>query len=261
MRQMWELPRPSLTNRLGRLLAALSLVWAAAAVPLTVWLSVRTPPQPPAPATRELSVMERAAVRSAAQELANSPVALTFTAVSATAHLQVEQVADVARNVSYGKVISGSQHGDLITIGDRVMLRGNSDFWATVGVPTADPGWIEVGDRLGVIPFPLTHAVSLLDPTPQSTVDTSVSDSETMAFRNADLVAQFTTAAISQLDFGPRSAKLAHAPADAAQRLSTAATTPAVTSKLVGSATSLAVSSTPAPPAGPGPAPADAPAN
>jgi hypothetical protein len=255
VRQMWELPGPSLAQRTLRAALVLGLIWAAAAMPLTTWLALRERPDAPPPSpTRELSVMERTAVRYGAQSLATTPVSLSSTVVSASARLDVEQIADAAHAVSYGQVRSGSQSAELLVVGDCVMLRGESAFWATVGVLTSNTGWIDVGDRLGTIPFPLSDALASLDPMPDSRVDTSFLAPEKMTFHNGNVVAQFTESGIVELTVGERRAKLAQAPGDAVPRVAAAVSTPVPAAKLIGTSGSLTVSATPnpAPAADPG---------
>jgi hypothetical protein len=231
-----------------RAILVLAMVWAVTAVPLTLWLALRERPAgSPPPLMRELSVMERAAVRYGAQSLSTAPVSLSSTVISAAARLDVEQIADAAHAVSYGQVRSGSQHAELLVVGDRVMLRGESAFWATVGVPTSDPGWIEVADRLGTIPFPLSDALASLDPVPDSRVDSPAPAAEKMTFHNGNVVAQFTEAAIVEVTVGERSAKLGQAPGDAVPRIAAAASTPVSAAKLIGTSGSLTVSATPNP--------------
>jgi hypothetical protein len=203
---------------------------------------------------RELSVIERTAVRYGAQSLSTVPVSLSSTVISAAARLNVEQIADATHAVCYGQVRSGSQRAELLVVGDRVMLRGESAFWATVGVPTSDPGWIEVGDRLGTIPFPLSDALASLDPVPDSRVDIPGSAAEKMTFHNGNVIAQFTEAAIVELTVGERSAKLAHAPGDAVPRIAAAASTAVPAAKLIGTSGALTVSATPNPALPPAPA-------
>lgn len=248
MKQMWELPGPKAGQRVSRITVAMTLVWAVIAVPLTLWLALREHPVATPPPTRDLSVMERTAVRTAAQALSTAPINVKCTVTSANAQLEVEQIADAARGVAYGRVTSKSQAADLLVIGERVLLRGSSQFWATVGVMTADAGWIEVGDHLGVIPFPLAAAVSKLDPVKGSFVDNPAADAETMTFHNGNLAATFTEAAISQLNVEGRDGKLSQAPADGPAQIEAAATTPVPAAKLIGASGSLTVSAAPPPP-------------
>lgn len=256
VRQMWELPRPSLVQRTSRATLVLGLTWAVVAMPLTTWLALRERPAgpPPSPPARELSVMERTAVRYGAQSLATTPVSLSSTVISASARLDVEQITDAAHAVSYGQVRSGSQSAELLVVGDCVMLRGESAFWATVGVPISDPGWIEVGDRLGTILFPLSDALASLDPMPDSRVDTPAPAAEKMTFHNGNVVAQFTESGIVELTVGERRAKLAQAPGDAVSHIAAAASTPVPAAKLIGTPGSLTVSATPDPALPPAPA-------
>ncbi|BBY54076.1 hypothetical protein H7J07_05560 [Mycobacterium koreense] len=250
MRQMWELPGPTLLQRAGKAAVAIALVWALAAVPLTVWLATRERPLPPAPPTRPLSAMEAAAVRASAQSLATDPVKVESTVTTANAQLQVSQVVDVSRAVSYGDVTSQSHHGDLIVVSGHTLLRGSPQFWASVGIPTSEPGWIDVDDRLGVIPFPMLEAVSQLDPTDETYVDHAEAGAETVTFHSGDLAAVFTEAGIAEMTVGDREGKLSPAPGDATSSLNAAANTTVPTTKLIGASGALTVSvAPPAPPA------------
>lgn len=248
VKQMWELPGPKAGQRVSRITVAMTLVWAVIAVPLTLWLALREHPVATPPPTRDLSVMERTAVRSTAQALATAPITVKSTVTSANAQLEVEQIADAASGVAYGRVTSKSQAADLLVIGERVLLRGSSQFWATVGVMTADASWIEVGDHLGVIPFPLAAAVNKLDPVRGSFVGNPVADAETMTFHNGNLAATFTEAAISQLNVAGRDGKLSSAPANAALQIEATASASVPAAKLIGASGSLTVSAAPPPP-------------
>ncbi|WP_157680280.1 hypothetical protein [Mycobacterium dioxanotrophicus] len=254
MREMWELPRPSAGSRATRVVLTLALVWATVAVPLTVWLALRTPPPEPVPATRTPSVLEAAALRYAGQTLSTGPVTLASTVTTATARLEVQETADPSHAVSYGKVRSGTQTAELLVIGTRVLLRGDSAFWSSVGVPTAEPGWIEVGDRLGRIPFPLSEAITALG-ADKVEVNTPAAGSDTMTARIGNLVADFNAAGVSALTVRGRSAAVTRAPADAPARVSAVAGSDPAAAKLVGASGSLTVSAPPAPEPPPVPAP------
>lgn len=249
MREIWELPKPGWKKRLSAVALVLALVWAAAAIPLTIWQALR-PVKVEVPAERPLSVMELAAVRYAGQALSTAPVTLSSVVESAAARLEVEETSDAARSVSYGRVrsSSGGQTADLIAVGDRVLLRGGSAFWSSVGVLTPETGWIEVGDRLGVIPFPLASTVSELQDSPETQVDTPAADATEMTFSSGVMAATFTDAGVTALTYDGRAATLTAAPRDARSRVA------AVTAesrnefpKLVGASGALTVSLPPEP--------------
>jgi len=249
VREMWELPEPSLGTKAVRAATVIALVWAVAAVPLVLWLTLRTPPAAPPPPQRELSTMERAAVHLAGQELSTSPVTLTSTVTSAAARLEVEETVDIARGVSVGQVRSGSQTAEMMTLGDKVMLRGNAAFWSTVGVPTSEPGWIEVGDRLGAIPFPLRAAIAALEPGDEARVDTAPGDGATMIFRNGTLTAGFTGATVVSLTADERTAAVTPPVSQLRSRLAAVAgDAPAAAGTLTGTSGALTVAAVPAPP-------------
>lgn len=248
MREMWELPGPSAGTRALRAARDLGLAWAVVAVPLTLWLALRTPPEPPAPAHRSLSVMENAAAHGGTQELSHELVSLSSTVVSATARLEVSETADVARGFSHGSVRSGTQSAELLVFGGRVLLRGGAAFWSTVGVPTSEPGWIEVGDRLGTIPFPVAQASAALEPGPGAVVDFTSPGAAAMTFRNGALVAEFTNTCLAMLTLGDRTAKVARPSVDELAALTSAPFDRiGDTAKLVGTSGALTVSPIPPP--------------
>lgn len=248
MRDMWELPKPSLASRAVRVVIALAVVWAVVAVPLTVMLAHRVTPPPAPPATRPLNVMEEATVRYAAQSLSTSPVTLTFTVTSPSAELHVTQSTDAARNVSYGTVVSQGQNAELAVNGDTVLMHGSPQFWASVGVPTSEPGWIDVGDRLGDVPFPVISVISKLDPSGSPYVDNPAPGADKMTFHRGGLTMMFTEAGPAELILDNRSAKVVPTPADARARLDAAAATPPSPLKLIGATGSLTVAGPPLPP-------------
>lgn len=248
MRDMWELPKPSLGSRSAKVLLVIALLWAVAAVPVTVALARRHTPPPPPPETRPLTAMEKATVRYAAQALSIVPVTLKFTVISPNAEMHVTETIDAARNIAYGQVSSQNKDADLIITGGSVLLRGAPPFWASVGVPTSEPGWIEAGNRLGDLPFPITEAISKMDPSGSSFVDNPQPGSDTTTFHNGDLTVVFTEAGPAEITLSGRTAKLEPAPSDARSRLDGAATTPIPPMKLIGGAGSLTVSGVPAAP-------------
>lgn len=249
MREMWELPGPSARARALQAVQIVGLVWALVAVPLTIWLVLRTPPAPPPPATRHLSVMENAAVSISARSLANSQVSLSSTVDSAAARLEVKETVDVVRGIAHGTVQSQSQSAELLTLGDRVLLRGSAAFWATIGVPTNDPDWIEVGDRLGAISFPIAQALKALAPGPDAVVDYPAADASEMTFHAGNLAADFTASGLTQLTMGSRSAKVARPSASDVTALNAAPVDHVGdVAKLVGNSGALTVAPLPAPP-------------
>lgn len=259
MREMWELPAPRAGARVLRAVMVLVMAWAVVAVPLTLWLTLRTPPAEPPPRQRALSALEDAAVRYAGESLSTAPVTLSSTVISAVARLEVDQTIDVDRGVSYGKVRSGAQSADLMVSGDRVLLRSGPAFWSTVGVPTSDPGWIEVGDRLGTIPFPLGEALGALTPDPHAQVDTSGPEATTATFRNGGLAAEFSDTGVVKLTIGDRTAEVSRPDKGTLAQLASAPVDQIVgAAKLTGISGALTVSATPEPP--PPPPPTDTPA-
>ncbi len=255
MRDMWQLPGPSFARRGATAALIAAVVWAVVAVPLTVVLARRQTPPPPPPATRPLTVMEQATVRYSAQALAVTPITLKFVVVTPNAEMHVTQVTDTARSVSYGKVSSQNRDADLLVVGNNVLIRGAPPFWASVGVPTSEPGWVEVGNHLGDLPFPLTDAVTKADPSASAYVDTPQPGEDKMTFHNGDLTAVFTEAGPAEITLAGRTAKLEPAPHDARARLDQAATTPIPPAKLIGGSGSLTVSGAPSAPPPPQPEP------
>lgn len=261
MREMWQLPKQSAWRRLWRVVQVVALVWAVVAVPVTVWLSLRVTPAPPPPERRPLTVIEEAAVRYAAQTLRTTSTAVTETVTTPLAQLRVEQTFDPLRGVSTGTVHSGSQTAELLAVGGRVLLRGNAPFWSSVGVPTAETGWVEVDDRLGMsLLYPLTRAAGALTTDPKSTV--TGSPAAAVTFRNGSVTATFSSDGLTSVTVGDRTATV-NRPTDAALAKLAAspppgwdAVPPAV---LSGGGGVLVVTppAPPAPPASPAPAPAE----
>lgn len=215
---MWQLPRQSLWKRSRRAVTVTALVWALAAIPLVAWLALRTPPPAAAPEWRALTPVESAAVRYGGQALRTEPVSLTSTVTSPMAQLRVEETVDPARSVSTGVVRSGSETADMMAVGGRVLLRGGAPFWATLGVPTSEPGWVDVGDRLGVrVTFPLDQAAAAMVPGPQSQI--SGNDPSSPTFRNGSLTAVFGGEGISALTFSGRTASVARPGGEALAKL------------------------------------------
>lgn len=248
MRDVWELPKPSLGNRTAKVLLVLALLWSVVAVPVTVMLARRHTPPPPPPETRPLTAMEKATVRYAAQALSATPVTLKFTVVSPNAEMHVTETVDAARNIAYGQVSSQNQNADLIVTSGSVLLRGGPQFWASVGVPTSESGWIEAGNRLGDLPFPITEVISKMDPSASTYVDNPRDGADTTTFHNGDLTVVFTEAGPAEVTLAGRTAKLGPAPGDARARLDGSATTPIPPVKLIGGSGTLTVSGVPAPP-------------
>lgn len=254
MRDMWELPSTSLARRAALSALVLAIVWAVVAVPLTVTLARRQTPPPPPPATRSLTAMEKATVRYSGQALSVTPITLKFVVTTPNAELHIAQITDASRGVSYGKVTSQGKDADLLVSGNNVLLRATPPFWASVGVPTSEPGWIVVGNYLGDLPFPLTEAIGNLDPNAHAYVDNPKPDDEMVTFHNGDFSAVFTEAGPAELKLGNREAKLEPAPNDARAHLDQAVSTPLPPARLIGASGSLTVSGVPNPPPAPEPA-------
>ena len=220
MREMWQLPKKSLRSRAWRILKIAALLWAAVALPLTLWLTLRTPTPTPAPTQRPLTTIEAAAVRYGSQALLTQPVALTSTVTSPMAQLQVEETVDPARGVIRGGVRSSSQTAELLVVADRVLLRGGSGFWASLGVPTAESGWVDVGDRLGAaVPFPLSQAAAALATGPQALMDSAPEGSTSATFHNGTLTAVFGDDGLTSITHGERTATVSHPNSDALAKL------------------------------------------
>jgi hypothetical protein len=260
MREMWELPKQGLFQRLRPVLAAAAVLWACAAIPLTIWLSLRTPPQPPPPPQREMTSVEAAAVSHATQSLRSEPVTLTSTTVVPMAQLEITETVDPNRRTGHGTVRSGRESAELLVVGDRVLLRGGAPFWATLGIPTAEPGWVDVGDRLGAdLRFPLTDAAVALTAGPAEMVNTSDAPAGATV-RAGEVTVVFDASGIASVTTGDRTATISRPAGDVLSRL--AATPPpgwdAPVAVLNAQGGSLTVA--PVPPPAPAPAPApDAP--
>lgn len=259
MRNVWQLPNNSGRARLSRSLKIGTVLWAVIAVPLTLWLTLRTPPAPPVPPQRALTAVESAAVTYAAQSLLGRPVTLTSTVVSPAGRLEVTETVDLTRGVRRGSVTSMSQTAELLVVGDRVLLKGGAPFWSTLGVPTAEAGWVDVGDRIGKLPFPLFDATAALTPAPQATMDGHSDTADAATFRNGSLVAVFGDSGVTTVTFGDRTATIAPASGDALAKLASSPppawnTALATLTGVVGSF-SVAPPPAPAPPGGAEPAP------
>ncbi len=255
MREMWQLPKRSAWSRLRKLLTVAGLVWAVAAVPLTLWLADRNPTPPPPAAWRPLTAVEDSAVRYGAQALRKDPVSLVSTVTSPMAQLRVEETVDPVRLVSVGVVRSGSQTAEFIAAGGRVLLRGSAPFWSTLGVPTSDRGWVDVGDRLGVrVAFPLDQAAAAMVPDAQMSVSTTGDMTSSSVVRNGAVNVVFGDDGISAITLSERTATVARPTGDALAKLA-AAPAPdwdAEVSVLAGTGGALTVSPpTPAPPGAP----------
>ena len=220
MREMWQLPKKSLRSRAWHILKLAALLWAIVALPLTVWLAQRITPPPSPPAQRALTPMEAAAVRYGAQVLLTQPVNLTSTVTSPMAQLQVEETVDPARGVIRGTVRSSSQKAELLVVADRVLLRGGSGFWASLGVPTAESGWVDVGDRLGAaVPFPLSQAAAALATGPQALMDSAPEGSTSATFHNGTLTAVFGDDGLTSITRGERTATVSRPSGDSLAKL------------------------------------------
>ena len=257
MRDMWELPGPTAKTRLTRAAVVIGLVWAIIAVPLTAWLVLRTPPAPPEPAQRELSVMESAAVSSATGALKTGVVQVSGRIDSHLARFEVAQNVQTASGDSIGKVNSGQESADLLVTGGNVLLRGDSSFWSSVGVPTAYRGWVNVGDLLGPIAFPLDKATAALAQGPSSRIDNSASTGDTIVYRTDTASAGFTAKGLSSVTFGDRTVQVKFGADDVTGPLAAARNDAGAAAKLTGTSGALTVSEPPRPRPAPGPAPAN----
>lgn len=247
MREMWQLPRTSVWGRARKTATVVALAWALVAVPLTLWMAMRAPAPAPTPAQRPLTAIESAAVRYGAQALLRNPVTITYTVTSPMAQLQVEETIDPTRGISHGEVRSGSQTAELLAVDGRVLLRGGSAFWSTLGVPTAEKDWIDIGDRLGTrVTFPLAQAADALVPGPESRIDSAPEGATTTTFRNPTVVAVFGSEGITTLTLSDRTGALSRPSGDALAKL--AGTAPpdrdAKIATLAGSGGSLTVTPT-----------------
>lgn len=252
MREMHQLPKPSVWRRSRRALTAVVLIWAVAAVPLTLWTGLRTPPPQEHPEWRALTVVEESAVRYGSRALRTEAFSLTSTVTSPMMELRVEETVDPTRTVSVGVVRSGSHTAQMVAANGRVLLRDGAPFWSTLGVPTADPGWVDVGDRLGVrVTFPLEQAAAAMVAGPQATI--SAGSAETSTFRNGALTVVFGHTGVSTITFSERTAAVSGPNGYALAKL---AGTPAPgwdagVAALAGAGGALTVTpATPAPPAG-----------
>lgn len=257
MREMWQLPKKSLRSRAWLILKVVTIVWAVMAVPITIWLSGRTTPPPPLAPERSLTAVDSAATRYASQALLSQPVTLTETVVTPLAQLRVEQTVDIGRGVRHGVVRSGSQTAELLSVGDKVLLRGPAPFWASLGVPTAEPGWVQVDDKLGAsLLFPLAQAAAALLSGPQALMDNTADASAPATYRNGSLTAVIDADGVTTLTLGNRTAAVARPSGDALAKL-VASPPPgwdAGPAALTGTGGALTVT-----PAGPPPPPGEAP--
>ena len=255
MREMWQLPKRSVWDRLRKYLIVAGLIWAVAAIPLTVWLAERNPTPPPAAQWRPLTAVEDSAVRYGAQALRTEPVSLVSTVTSPMTQLRVEETVDPVRLVSVGVVRSGSQTAEFLAAGGRVLLRGSAPFWSTLGVPTADRGWVDVGDRLGVrVAFPLDQAAAAMVPGAQMSISTTGDTASSSVIRNGTVNTVFGKDGISAITLSERTATVSRPNGEELAKLaaSPAPGWEADVSVLAGSGGSLTVSPpTPAPPGAP----------
>ncbi|SIM03848.1 Uncharacterised protein [Mycobacteroides abscessus subsp. abscessus] len=248
MREMWELPGLTLKQKAARGGLAIALVWALAAVPLVAWLALRDPVLPPPPAERELSVMELAAVADARSELSNGYVHVESQVTTAVARFEVTETVQAATSDSIGKVRSGVESADLLVATNLVYLRGNSSFWASIGVPTAFEGWVNVGALFGNIAFPLRTATAALTPGPQTRVENTAPGIAQTVYRSEKATAIFTAAGVISITINDRTAKINTGAADVSGPLSGARAEVAGAGRLIGSSGAWTVTE-PAPPA------------
>ncbi|KXO90977.1 hypothetical protein AXK58_21335 [Tsukamurella tyrosinosolvens] len=243
---MYEPPKTPFKEWAPRALVVVALVWAVVAVPLCGWLLWRGPEPTPQPAERELTAVDAAAVSYAHTAVTTGWVQVKSQVTSSIVRLEVEQTVEAATGNSTGRVLSASTAADLLVLGDKVMLRGNAEFWATLGVMTSTPGWVDVENKLGDLPFPLAKAAKSLAPSKDARIGTSETDKT--EFRNGDLRATFSRNGISSLTLGDRAATVADTAPPAAEQLAAWQADAAITAKLSGVSGSLTVAPAPAPP-------------
>ena len=246
MREIWELPGSTVMTKVIRSSVVLGLVWALVSVPLMVWLATRTEPAPPPPPDRDLTVTEQLAATMISERLSQGYVTLTHQVTTPVAKFEVTEIVQAASGDAIGKVTSGAETAELLVAGDSTFLRGNSAFWSTIGIPTAFAGWVDIGNQLGRIQFPLAQVVAALAPSPQSRIMTDTPDPSIAILRNGDVTAQLVAQGVVQLSVGERTAASSRAE-DTTAQLQTAITEAAAPGRLDGTSGGLTVSA-PAPP-------------
>lgn len=249
---MWELPGSTVKTKMIQAAVVVGLVWAVVAVPLTVWLAAREEPAPPPPPERELTVTEQLAATLISERLSQGYVTLVHPVTTPVARFEVTETVQAASGDAVGTVVSGGESAELLVASGSTFLRGNSAFWSTIGVPTAFVGWVDVGNQLGRIQFPLAEAVAGLAPSPQSRIETETPDPSIAVYRNGDVTAQLVAEGVVQLSVGDREATISRAQ-DSTAQLETAAVEAAVAGKLDGTSGGLTVSEPPPPPPAPEP--------
>ena len=253
VREMWELPSSTVKTKLIRSGVVLALVWALVAAPLTVWLAVRTEPAPPPPPDRELTVTEKLAATLVSERLSQGYITLTHQVTTPVAKFEVTEAVQAASGDSIGTVKSGSETAELLVAAGSTFLRANSAFWSTSGVPTSFVGWVDIGNQLGRIQFPLKEAVAGIAPSPQSRIETATPDPSIAVYRNGNVTAQLVDKGVVQLSVAERTATSSRAE-DTTARLQTAITEVEVPGRLEGTSGGLTVSEpAPAPPPPPAP--------
>lgn len=234
MREIWELPGPSMQQRLIRGVMAVALVWALVAVPLTLWLAVRERPAPPPPPDRALSVMEQSAVTSAIDELSTGFVRVVHQVHTPSTRFDVTETVQTDTGDAVGTVTSGSQTAELLVAGGTTYLRGGSAFWSTFGVPTSFGGWVVVDGMLGELAFPLAEVVDDLALSPDARVQTPEAGAEELVYESGEATAVFTPDGVIDITAGERSARVEGNAADASAQLNAGRADSAVAGRLEG---------------------------
>lgn len=211
MREIYELPNTSIKKKAATAALAAVAVWALVAIPLTLWLGMRAPDVVPPAAQRDLSVMEKAEVDSAANAFDVGYSQIISDAVTPAAKFTVTQTVRASDQATYGKITSGNQSAELYVPGNSdgsVYLRGNAAFWSVIGVPTSFAGWVNVGDKLGGIVFPLNDAVlGLIGVNPAARIAVTESTPDQMVLlATPHISAKFGTSGITEITLDGRTA-------------------------------------------------------
>lgn len=185
---------------LGRIARWGGLVVAVVAVIAVIVLVVNQPKAAPAPTDRELTSLETAGTANLLSNLTTQPTQIrteystSLVRVAAT-YIVIDGVNGV------GTLASGSSMGAIATLDDKVFLRGDQKFWASLGATTTFGGWVDATATLGDLPFPLQKATSAL--TPGGSARVSTSDDR---YHAGGATATITPAGISRIEFDKRAA-------------------------------------------------------
>lgn len=238
MTEEWKTRKPSLRERAPRWALVLLSLWLVVSVPLVIFLLVRDPEQPAPPEYRKLTALESQGVSAQLDQIRTGTIVVDSTYSSDSVRLDLSYTADAGRKGSYGTVRSGQTDGDYMVTDGRVFLRGGAPFWSTLGVSTNFPGWIDIGDRLGKVVFPLDDTVNALSPNSESEI------SEQGVYRSGDAKAHVSAAGIDELtavDGRIAKTRVAQDARQVGQQLDKARGEIAGSGKLTGSTGSLAV--------------------